>query len=89
MSKEVQSPCITCRYGEICSDPDLCHAVKYFVRTGNPITPPRRYPGTQIEKQEKPVTKLVPKPRINRQRPAFTNVHLQALAGLAPPMEKK
>jgi hypothetical protein len=67
----------------------VCHAAKYFVRTGNPITPPRRYPGTQIEKQEKPVTIPAPKPRINKQRPDFTNVHLQALAGLESAVEKE
>ena len=89
MTQVMQSPCITCRHTDIFDASDICHAVKYFDGTGYPSTPPRRYPGKQNEKQEKPAARPPSKPLINKQRPLFTNVHLQALAVLQPAREKK
>jgi hypothetical protein len=65
----------------------MCHALKYFDRTGRPITPPRSYPGKQMDPVSQTMKKELsmwsaPKPHINIRKNSFTNDQLQTLARL-------
>jgi hypothetical protein len=87
MTEEVQPPCVKCRHAEICTASDMCHAARYFGRTGLPITPPLRYPGARTEPQKRPLGPAA-RPRIASCGQVFTNDGLQALAGLQRDMEE-
>jgi hypothetical protein len=82
MTSETQSPCARCRHAETCSLPPTCHALRYFKQTGLRITPPRRNPCSQVERQKSPSLPIgALKPRIIEGKQVFTNTHLEALMG--------